>query len=264
MKLLITSLLALASVAFAADECCQEGPTATGFIEPATPPVAGAATGTLKGRVVFDGERPKVEPLEIIAEKAKGCTPEGTQVDDTNRSLMIDDKGGIANVVVQISVDGADVKVPEEPIELDQAHCRFEPHVVCIPAGATVHFLNSDGVSHNVNLVAKKNDSWNKTIPAGGSTDSKFEKTDQVRIKCDIHPWMEGWMIVTDTPFVAVTGADGSFEVPDLPPGEYKVEYWHETLGKGSTKVTVAEGDNALEIKMSAAKKKGGGRRRRR
>ena len=269
MKLIISSGIALATaaVAFAGDECCTTHTIAaspTAWIENANPPAPGDTVGVLKGGVMFEGEKPKQEPLEIAADKAKGCVAEG-EVDKTNRSLLVHKDGGIANVVVMVEVKGAEIKVPEKPLVLDQIQCRFEPHIVCIPTGATVDFKNSDEVSHNVNLVAKKNDSWNKTIPAGGSTTAKYEKTDQIRIKCDIHPWMESWMVVTDTPYMTVTGADGSFSIPDLPPGEHTVEYWHESLGKGKETITVAEDGSvsALEIKMSAEKKKSGGRRRR-
>ena len=77
---------------------------------------------------------------------------------------------------------------------------------------------------------------------------------------------MQSWLIVTDTPYVAVSGENGSFEIPDLPAGDYTVEWWHESLGKGKEKITVAADGSvdALEITVSAEKKKKGGGRRRR
>ncbi len=277
MKLLIVSSLAVATaaVAFAGHDsidshadCCATqtwAPSPLAFIKNANPPAPGAVTGTLKGMVQFDGEKPEIEPLEITPDKSVGCVESGT-VDNTNRSVLVGEKGGLANVVITVQMDGAEIEVPEEPIELDQRSCRFEPHVLCIPVGATVAFLNSDKVSHNVHTYPKKNTAMNKTIPAGAQAEAKLDKTDQIQIKCDIHPWMNSWLIVTDTPYMAVSDEDGSFSVGDLEPGEYSVEWWHETLGKGKEKITVAEDGSvdALEIKVSAEEKSSGGGRRRR
>ena len=246
--------------------CCQNNAATfepTHFLANANPPAADAIVGAAAGKVVFEGEKPEMQELEIVAQKAEGCVAEGS-VNAVDNSLLINDAGGIANVVVVVEVDGAEVKVPEEPIVLDQKGCRFEPHVVAIPAGATVSFLNSDSISHNVHLYPGKNDPYNGTIAAGSKADRVLEKEDKIEVKCDIHPWMKSWILVTDTPYMAVTDADGAFSIPDLPPGEYKVKFWHEKLGKSDGKLTVGEDgrSEAMEVKMGAEKKKSRGRRR--
>jgi plastocyanin len=255
------------------DDCCApaDGPalSATPYLAPVQGP---AAIGRVlfvgerpesAGKALFEGDKPESKPLDIDPEKSQGCVPEGKSMDTTDRSLLISEDGGIANVVVMVMVDGAEMKVPEKPFELDQTQCRFEPHVVVIPAGATVDYLNSDQVSHNVHTYPKKNDAMNKTIAAGSKETQTYDKTDQIEIKCDIHPWMNSYMIVTDTPFYAVTGADGGFAIAGLPEGTHKVEYWHEKLGKGKAEMVVNADGTAepLEIKLGA--KKAGGRRRR-
>jgi len=216
-----------------------------------------------EGKASFEGEKPEVKPLDIAPEKAQGCTAEGQSMNTTDRSLLISENGGIANVVITVAVDGVEVEVPEEPFHLDQTQCRFEPHVVVIPAGATVEYLNSDTVSHNVHTYPKKNDAMNKTIAAGSKEAQTYDKTDQIEIKCDIHPWMNSYLVVTDSAFYAVTAADGSFSIAGLPEGTHKVAYWHEKLGKGKADLTVKADGSAepLEIKLGA--KKSGGRRRR-
>lgn len=282
MKLFTASALALATAATVTivplvhgdhatpgehdGDCCEVSswaPSPMAFIKNAKPPAPGAVTGTLKGMVKFDGEKPEIKPLDITAEKSQGCVAEG-EVDKQNREVLIHKDGGLANVVLTIEIKDAEVVVPEEPIVLDQKGCRFDPHILCIPAGATVQFLNSDAVSHNVHTYPKKNSEMNKTIPAGSNVEAKLEKTDQIEIKCDIHPWMKSQLVVTDTPFMAVSAADGNFEIAELPPGEHTVEWWHETLGKGKEKITVAEDGtvSALEIKVTADEKKSGGGRR--
>lgn len=236
------------------------GPVATGRVSFVGPlPVVAA-----KGKAAFEGERPEVTPLTIDPEKAKGCVEGDAPVSDQDRSILISKDGGIANVVIMIDVDGKEAEPADKEVVLDQAKCRFEPHVVVVPEGTAVKFLNSDAVSHNVHTYPKKNDAMNKTIAAGGAEVQRYAKADQVEIKCDIHPWMNSWMVVTSSPFYAVTGADGSFSVDGLPAGTHKVEYWHEKLGKGKAEITVKADGTAepFEIKLGAEKKKGGRRRR--
>jgi plastocyanin len=229
----------------------------------ATVDIAGARPGkggaAVKGRVVLEGEKPELKPLVIEADKSKGCAHEGASVDNTDQSLIVGKDGGIANVVVMVSVPDAKLEVPEKPIELDQKTCRFDPHVVVVPVGATIEFLNSDSISHNVHTYPRKNEAFNKIIPGGSKEVQKVEKEDQIEIKCDIHPWMNSWIVVTDAPFTTVTDENGAFSFEKLPPGEHKVDYWHEKLGKGKGTITVKEDGTAepVEFKMGAAKKAG-------
>jgi len=229
----------------------------------ATVDIAGARSGhgapAVKGRVVLEGEKPETKPLVIEADKAKGCTHEGESVDTTDRSLIVGKDGGIANVVVMVSVPSAKLEVPEKPIELDQKSCRFDPHVTVIPTGATVAFLNSDSISHNVHTYPRKNEAFNKIIPAGSKEMQKFDKEDQVEIKCDIHPWMNSWIVVSNAPFTAVTDENGAFSFENLPAGEHKVDTWHEKLGKGKGTISVKEDGTAeaVELKLGGQKKAG-------
>lgn len=217
-----------------------------------------AGTGVAAGRVVLDGPRLEPKKIEIDPAKAKGCVPEGEAFDARDLSLLIDDKGNIQNVVVTIEVAGAVPVVPVKPIELDQAKCVFEPHVMLVPAGATVEFLNSDKISHNVHIYPAKNEPFNQTVVPGAKHTAKLEKADKINVKCDLHPWMSSWLFVVDTPFAAITGPDGSFKIEGLPPGEHKVSLWHESLGKASAMLTVAADGSAapLEIRMAAQKKR--------
>jgi plastocyanin len=256
-----------------AQDCCSarnHDAVPHSLATPALEPVAGPAAvgrvlfvGDAVGRAVIEGTPPEPKNVTIDAKAAEGCVPGGGAVDSSDQTLRISKDGGIANVVIEITVEGAELKVPEKPIHLDQVKCQFEPHVVVVPAGSNVEFLNSDAVSHNVHTYAKRNDSMNKTIAAGGKETQKLDKSDQIEIKCDIHPWMNSWLVVTGAPYYAVTDADGKFSVAGLPAGTHKVDYWHEKLGKGKAEITVKEDGttDGFEIKLGG-EKKGGGRRR--
>ncbi len=230
----------------------------------ATEPVTGTLTGTVlladAGKVVLEGEKPEAKPLVIDPTKAEGC---GT-VETQDQTLIVDPKGGIANVVVVVAVEGQTVKPLEKPLVLDQKSCRFDPHVAIVPVGSTVEFHNSDKVTHNVHTYPTKNETMNSMISPDKHESRKLDKEDRIKIGCDIHPWMNSYLVVADSNFYAVTGTDGSFKIEGLPAGEHKVSYWHETLGKGSGTIKVAEGGKIepVEFKMSAEKKAGGGRKR--
>lgn len=217
----------------------------------------------VSGKVSFEGEKPEAKRLTIDPKAAEGCATGDAKVDDSDQSLLIDKDGGLANVVVMVKVEGVTAKPAEKAFHMDQKTCRFEPHVSVVTVGSSVEFLNSDKVSHNVHTYPKKNEPMNKTIPAGGKEAQKAELADQIEVKCDIHPWMNAWLVVTDTPHFAVTRPDGSFAVEGVPPGKHKVEIWHEKLGRGTGEVTVKEDGTADALNLTmGAKKEGGGRRR--
>lgn len=225
------------------------------------------STGSILVRAKFDGEIPERKPdLVIDAAKSEGCEAVH-ELDRTDRTRLIDEKGRIANVVVMVEVDGQKPEVPEEPITLDQRGCRFDPHIAVVPVGARVRYLNSDEINHNVHTFSKKNSQMNRNIAGGSNEEQRLEKDETFEVKCDIHPWMQSYVIVTEATRYNVTAADGTARLEGLPPGDYKVEYWHETLGKGkSDSITVkAGGEVELALELGGEDdNKGGGRRRRR
>jgi plastocyanin len=221
-------------------------------------------TGSIAGTVTWEGERPAPRPPLVMGEKESvGCKHEA--MDKTDETLLISEAGGIANVVLTVEVQGVAPKVPAEPILLDQEGCRFHPHVQVVPVGATLRFDNSDETNHNIHTFAKKNPAVNQNVAGGTNFDQKLDKAEVIDIKCDVHPWMKGYVVVTDAAAWAVSGKDGSFKIEGLPPGEYKVSWWHEDLGKGkSEKVTVTGGASAdLALKLGAQAEDKGGRRKR-
>lgn len=224
------------------------------------PPAAEAAPAKPKvsGRVVYDGKPPEATPLKVEGDKSKGCCPEGQSVSTKDPTLVIDAKGGLQNCVVTIQVEGAKVEPAKEPITIDQRGCHFEPHVVLATVGSKVVFLNSDQCTHNVHTYARKSEGMNRAVATGGKEEMLLEHREVVQVRCDYHPWMSSYVYVTDTPFAALTKADGTFEITGLKPGTYKAEVWHEQLPKLKFDVTVGpDGSAAVGDLKLAFKKKG-------
>ena len=211
------------------------------------------------GRVLFDGEKPAPKPLVIDAAKSDGCG----SVDTQDQGLLVGANGGIANVVVTVELARAAVKAADKPLVLDQKTCRFEPHIAIVPVGTTVEYRNSDAISHNVHSYPSKNEGLNKMVGAGAFESQKLDKEDRIEIKCDIHPWMNSWLIVVNTNHFALTDAEGAFTLTGLPPGEHKARFWHEKLGKAEATLVVDAAGNVtpVEVKLGGERKGGRGKR---
>ncbi len=218
---------------------------------------------TVTGQTLFDGKVPEAKPLTISADTAKGCCADDEKVNPTDMSLLIHKDGGLANVVLEITIKGQKPKVNEKPVILDQSKCRFDPHVIVLPVGGEISYLNSDTVSHNIHSFATKNEGVNKTVAGGKDMKQKFEKAETIKVKCDLHTWMTSYVVVSDATFTAISDAEGNFSFEGVPAGTHKVEYWHETLGKGKADLVVNEDGTSepMKLKIGAKKKKGGRRR---
>ncbi len=229
-------------------------------------PTKKTAAPQVTGTVLYDGKAPEVKPLKIPADAAKGCCPSGESVNADDLALVISKEGGIQGVVVTVKVADAKVEIPKEPYLMDQKGCRFLPHMLIVPKGATVAFLNSDETSHNVHLIAMANESLNQTVTGGKQVEHKFTEAEPVKVTCDMHTWMKSWVYVTDATHWTMTDADGKFSLDGLPPGEHEVTFWHETLKKKTAKVTVGEDGKVaapMEVKFAPKKTKKKRRRRR-
>ena len=231
-----------------------------------TTPAVAASGGSGVVEVVFSFEGDGSLPDRQVSESAAiGCHADGSPVDVNNRSLIVNG-GKVQYVVVTLEPRGHEPVVPlrAEPQLLDQIGCRFEPHVLVVREGESVSYRNSDGVNHNVNLKAKKNPKFSETVSPDGARDSEVSRAEDFEVRCDIHPWMNAQVMVVEQPYFAVSGTDGSLRIEGVAAGEYRVEYWHETLGKGRIEdISVADGEVVnLEMTLSGGGGGGGGRRR--
>ena len=191
----------------------------------------------ITGTVVLAGTVPAARKIEITADQYVCGT------DKDSGDLIVSPRREIANAVVWIENPPSTAASPAQSkkVEIDQKACVYVPRVVVVPVGGTVDFLNSDRLLHNIHATPKLNASFNRTQPKNRTIPVTFDKPEIVEVTCDLHPWMQAWVVVAAHPFYAVTGKDGQFAFDDLPAGEYRLHVWHERLGDASLQVTVAD-----------------------
>lgn len=160
---------------------------------------------------------------------------------------------GVSVVWVE-AVAGKTFPKPDKPLQMDQKSLLFQPHILVGPVGATVEFLNSDNVAHNIFWPAingnKKLGHNLGTWPTGQKRAFQFDAPGVVPLLCNVHPEMSGYVIVTPTPFYAETDASGNFKIADVPDGSYTVTAWHEGFKNQSKPVTVS-GEAAVEFALT-------------
>lgn len=209
-------------------------------------PVAVAA-GEIQGHVVLAGQVPEGKKLPVTIDQYV-CGKE-KEVGD----LLVSAAREIRNVVVwlQNPPPGAPSAATLAPAQMDQKECVFVPRVVLVPAGKMVEFLNSDRLLHNLHSAPKENSPFNRTQPTGRTIPITFAKPEIIRVDCDLHSWMRGWVVVTDHPFYAVTDGAGRFKLENVPPGQYTLQVWHERLGRRTSTVNVAaQGSTPVSIEF--------------
>lgn len=145
-----------------------------------------------------------------------------------------------ADLVVSLQAPGLKVVPPAKPVEMDQKGMLFIPHVLPVVTGTSVRFLNSDPVGHNVfSPEARYNlGTW----PQGETKDHRFDKPGVYSQLCRVHPEMEAYVVVLDTPYFAVTDKTGAFEIKNVSPGKYTLVVWSEKLKELKQPITVAAG----------------------
>ena len=145
-----------------------------------------------------------------------------------------------ADIVISLEAPGVKAGPAAKPVQMDQKNMQFIPHVIAVPAGTTVKFLNSDPVAHNVFSPEGKYNLG--TWPQGETRDHKFDTAGVYTQLCRVHPEMEGYVIVLNTPYFAVTDKAGKYEIANVPPGKYTLVTWSEKLKSHKQDVTIEPG----------------------
>ncbi|HJU86024.1 MAG TPA: carboxypeptidase regulatory-like domain-containing protein [Gemmatimonadota bacterium] len=207
--------------------------------EEAGPAVSPDSAATITGVVNFTGTAPAGEPIDMSEEAT--CADQHTE--PAMRTQVITADGKLANVFVYVKDGLGDRQFPvsQEGVTIDQQGCEYHPHVLGIQTGQDLIIKNSDGILHNINTQPSVNQGFNVSQPVAMETTKTFTSPEvMIPVKCDVHGWMEAFIGVQDHPYMAVTGADGTFTLENLPPGTYTIEAWHELYGTQTQTVTVA------------------------
>jgi len=206
----------------------------------------GGTTGTssVSGMVTIEGPAPMAETIRMNSDPV--CVNAATMTD--TEYYIVGGDSGLGNVFVYVKEGiSGNYPTPSETLILDQAGCRYEPHVFGVQVGQTVQILNSDDTLHNIHATPAVNAEFNTGQPIQGMTlDRTFDQPEvMLPFKCDVHGWMNAYVGVLSHPFFDTTEAAGTFDISNLPAGDYVVEAWHEMLGTQTQTVTVADGEAA-------------------
>jgi hypothetical protein len=214
--------------------------------------------GTIKGRFIVKGTVP--EPAKIKPDKDPMVCAKHPLVDE---SVVVGKGGELANVFVYSREKKLDVhpdyeKSATENVELDNKLCRYSPHCTVVRTNQTLVLKNTDTIAHNVKGDPFKNGSFNFLIPPNGTVDKVFTlgETLPATVGCSIHPWMAGYVLIREDPYMTVSAADGTFEIKNVPVGEVEFQLWQEKAGyldgamvqgkaakKGRVKIKVTPGE---------------------
>jgi len=199
--------------------------------------------GAIQGTVKLTGTPPRTQPYAVTDATQRAACTGSVQNDE----LVVGAGGALANAVVWIEgiTHGAPTK--RASLTIDQHGCRYIPRVQAAAAGSQVTVISSDATLHNVHARQGTRTVFNLAMPAKGMRVSRpLSRPGLVEVKCDAgHTWMHAWVHVFDHPYFAVTGADGHFSIPNVPPGHYTVKVWHERYPAQTRQLDVTAGGAA-------------------
>jgi plastocyanin len=203
-----------------------------------------AQNGTITGNVKLTGAPPANPRIPMGADPNCLTINAGKRV--TQDAVVVGQGGGLANAFVLLrgATGGA---MPATPAVIDQRGCIYHPRIQGARVGQTLEVKNSDSTLHNIHSLSKKGNTFNTGQPSAGMVFKYPLKSEEVmlHVKCDVHPWMSGYIGVVNHAYFAVTDGNGSFKIANVPPGKYTIVAWHERYGPVSQMVEVKAGGSA-------------------
>lgn len=128
---------------------------------------------------------------------------------------------------------------PATPFVMTTRDKQFVPRTLTIPVGSRVRFPNEDVILHNVFSVSGGNSFDLGLYRRGAGKEQKFDQAGLVRVFCNVHHSMVGYILVLDSPYVATPDAEGGFVLTGLPKGPGRLTVWHEQAEPTSLDVQV-------------------------
>ncbi len=208
------------------------------------PPEPDGPVGVIEGRIVLSGEAPERVPLQ------RGSDPVCAQSDMLTESVVTGDDGGLKDVFVRVDGGDEDLRAPapDGPVVVDQEACMYRPRVQGAVTGQTLRVKNSDSTLHNVRgremtLGGTVGSTlYNLAQPAGApAIEQGVGDVDVVELGCDMHAWMQAFVVVSDHPYFATTGEQGRFRIENVPTGSFELSTWHPHYGEKREEITVEE-----------------------
>jgi hypothetical protein len=230
--------------------------------------------GHLTGRFLYDGAAPPSKLLPVPPSHRDKIG--GKDVPD--ESLIVGEESGLANVFVWLRpaigekppVHPSYADTEEGAVELVARDLRLQPHALCLRTSQTLLFRHEDpGVGYSLTFASVSNAPRCDLVPSGKNVSLEFDQSERlpIDIRCSIHPWIHGRILVVDHPYAAVTGSDGRFVIRNLPVGKWEFVAWHEKAGyikqpkidgrqleweRGTFEHEIVAGDNSLgDVRIS-------------
>lgn len=201
------------------------------------------STGSITGKILFQGTPPERRKLNMSADPVCAArNPEPVLAEDG----AVNSNGTLPNAFVYLKNVSGSLMPPATPVVLDQKDCMYLPHVLGVMVGHPLKIVSSDPTTHNIHFMSTQNPNFNQTQPPGApALIHKFMHAEiMITVHCNEHPWMSAYLAVTSNPFYTVTGAEGTFTIKNVPPGEYTLASWTATFGTQDQKVAVRAGQS--------------------
>lgn len=206
---------------------------------------ADVLVGSIKGYVKFEGEIPPSQRINMASDPI--CEKSNSR-EAFDESVVVGEGGELANVIVYIDDIDVEVSESEGTYVLDQKDCMYRPHVMAIPRGRELEIRNSDKTLHNVHCYKGQMTCFSRVMFHGMEPiQHKFQEVGLKKFVSNVHPWMTAYVYVTKNHFFDITVTDGSFEIENVPVGEYTLKAWHEKFGELSAQVSVTAGAESFE-----------------
>lgn len=197
---------------------------------------SGVFAHEIQGSILLEPPYPEIKPVKVEKKVKDSCAdvrlPEG---------LIFNENGGVQNVIVWLEGDFKKEYAGDfAPPVLDQKGCRFDPHIVIIPAGRNFKIVNDDPVAHDIRGFDGVKMLFRFEMGAGDAPlFGKFDKPGIYLLRCGFHTWMHAIAVSAPHAYYAVSDALGKFILKDVPEGTYKLHLWHETLGEAQAGIDI-------------------------